>query len=278
MHQSFILRTAIAGLLAGSAFTAFAGAGPHSEVMYLGESDGVGVNYHVSMHFHNSDVATVATGEVLPTLDPAVTNAVGAIKSKSWNDLYWDAETVDTPITDSNGDGTLDTGDGVLDATDGMAHSYGWFHSSKWVLVELDHLRAQGYKSARVIATLLPYNDGVADEADANGNPLDDDHLVPALTAWRGICDMSPASHWYPNTFQTTEGPWWAEEIRDYGLSAASGTPMAPKASFEVNLPLSKNARMNNITLAVGGNATMEAAGHDANFMLKVQVIGSKKK
>ena len=73
MNNTSLLRTAIAALLAGSVSTAFAAAGPNSDVTYLGESDGIGVNYHVSLHFHDSDTATVATGEALPTADPAVT-------------------------------------------------------------------------------------------------------------------------------------------------------------------------------------------------------------
>ena len=216
-------------------------------VEYLGEdvggspAFGQGINYHVKFTADAAGTASVRTDEILAG------GTVVATKSKAWNDLQ----------ADINGDTEK--------------NPLGWAHNSKWALIDLSSLKGKGYTNATVSIQLLPYNDKIVNEVDSSGNPLDDDHLVPALTLWRGIDQVTvPASaHWYPNNFQMTEGPWWAS-FASHGITAISGTPDSPaaKTSYVVKL----NGTNDYLTLAIAGNNTTLAAGHNENFKLIVAV------
>lgn len=277
-------------------------------------SGGLGVNYVGRFVYDNAmakvdmtkskmgtELAVVNAPDGFPGFGgdttPAEAIAITPTKSMGWND------------TASNPD--------VKGATDIAKDGFGWGHNSRWYLVDLSKLSTGKYY---VSVKVERYNDGTKDEftpavaevpavaavVDDKGNVItpakaavpavpekalpNDDDLVPALTVWDGYQNRGSHLHWFPNKFQKTTTPFWAEMLKpesaliglggDKGFDTAYARTtgdMDKTAQVQGTITLgavgSSVAKTNRyLTIALGGDDRNPAAKHDVNYKLTVKV------
>ncbi|QXP88738.1 hypothetical protein [Methylococcus capsulatus] len=145
---------------------------------------------------------------------------------------------------------------------------YGWAMHSKWFLIDLSGLKAQGLSKLNVTINAKRY---------IGSDPAKSD-LIPALTVWRGNQNQGPHLHWYPSQFQTTPPFWgwlltpWTSKTNP-GYMSAYG--VGPQTVASVSGPLTLKGRKEDwLTVAVGGDAKHGDASqkHDVYFQLEVDV------
>lgn len=268
-------------------------------------SGGLGVNYVGRFTFDNAmakvDLAKGQMGTELSIINapdgfsgfsgdstPGEAIAITPTKSMGWND------------TASNPD--------VQGATDIEKDGFGWGHNSRWYLVDLSKLSAGNYY---VSIKAERYDDGQANEMtpevlavpavlDATGKvmkpevlavpakPLpSDDDLIPALTVWDGYQNRGSHLHWFPNKFQKTTTPFWAEMLKPEANlvgtnTAKNGFDTAFEAANDDIAQVSGVIRLNRrgimaknnryLTIALGGDDRSPASKHDVNYKLTVKV------
>lgn len=198
-----------------------------------------GIRYHLSFWFDQPGVLTAKTGDALPLIGVASDRQdfggdglVDEVAVKAWR----------LPLSPSG----VAPGD------------YGWSLNSRWSIVDLNGLKAQGYNFAQVSVTLQ------ADPTvpEGNGEHLHD--LIPALTAWQGIettvTQGPPSNIWYPNGYSSTNwADWWATDLKQSALAGkvwwAADDSANPVHSVTLTLPwLPLNGSSDFLTLVFGGN------------------------
>lgn len=194
---------------------------------------------------------------------------IPALRSMSWNNPQ------------SNPDGVVTTD---------LAKGFGSGGHSQWYLVDLSKLSSGKYY---VSIKLERYNDGQAVEvvpasatAAEQTLPSDDD-LVPALTVFDGYQNRGISGSWYPNQFQETKTPFWAEMLKpektllgsntkQAGFDTAFGSVDADTAHVSGTIKLDaagKLAQTNRyLTVAIGGDDRNAQNKHEVNYKLTVKV------
>lgn len=246
-------------------------------------SGGVGINYVGKFMFNNKmtkfDMTKGLFGTNLIVInqpngfagfagDKHATEAITIppLRSMSWNN------------TQSNPDET----------TTDLAKGFGSGLHSQWYLVDLSKLSAGKYY---VSIKLERFDDGQAVEiAPATATTAEqtlpsDDDLVPAITVFDGYQNRGISGSWFPNQFQNTTTPFWAEMLKPE--SALLGTNSA-KAGFDTAFGAAENdraqvsgvikldsagkvAKTNRyLTIAIGGDD--RTTKHDVNYQLTVKV------
>lgn len=250
-------------------------------------SGGIGINYMGKFIFDNkmtkfnmakglfgTELSIINQTNGFPGFDDD-SNAKEAIsipplRSMSWNNPQ------------SNPDGIVKT-----DAANG----FGSGAHSQWYLVDLSKLPSGKYY---VSIKLERYNDGQAVEVTpatattAEQTLPSDDDLVPALTVFNGYQNRGISGSWYPNQFQETQTPFWAEMLKPEKLLLGSNTKQAgydtafgsadadtAHVSGAIRLdPAGKVAKTNRyLTVAIGGDDRNNPQNkHDVNYKLTVKV------
>jgi hypothetical protein len=222
------------GLLSGIAF--FSSPNAQSAV-FIGDPNAGGIAYHLDFQFDNPGNLSATTGQTLATIGAAgdrqdfngdlVVDEVGV---KSWRDSY-----------DPDFGGPLPGG------------QYGWALNSRWSMIDLNGLAANGYTQAQVSITL---------QADATGtNGVND--LVPGITAWKGLeltNSVTGTDKWFPNASTSNNwNDWWASDSKQSALNglvwSAADDSSNSAHSITLTLPwLALNGSNDFITLNFGGN------------------------
>lgn len=249
-------------------------------------SGGLGVNYVGRFTFDNAmakvDMEKGKWGTELTVINqsngfpgfkadstPAEAITISPLKSMSWNN------------TQSNPDET----------TTDLAKGFGSGLHAQWYLVDLSKLAAGNYY---VSVKLERRDDGQAVEvipatttATEQTLPSDDD-LVPALTVFDGYQNRGISGTWFPNQFQKTTTPFWAEMLKaentlvgtntgKKGFDTAFGMTNDDIAQVSGTIKLdsvSKGPKQSNryLTIALGGDDRNTANKHDVNYKLTIKV------
>lgn len=249
-----IARSLLTGLTLTCSLTAFA---PNAEAstVYLGDPNPGGIRYHLYFAFDTPGTLTAATGQVLPQIgNPA--------DRQDFND---------DGLVDEVG---LKAWRGVIDPAGPLPpDQYGWSLNSRWSVVDLTGLHANGYAQAQV---------SIALEANTTPPVATDKVLIPAITAWTGIETAGTASftnNWYPNGISTTNwSDWWATDLAASALAghvwAAADDSNTPAHTVTLTLPWMALTGTNDyLTLVFGGNDFNQSNPFEfPNFTTRVTV------
>lgn len=292
----------ITSIVTGSKHHASTASGtPENLAKYVGKgaiSGGMGINYVGRFTFDNTmakfDLAKGLFGTELSVVTSpngfpnfvgdktaAEQIAIPPLRSMSWNN------------TQSNPDDKTTT-----DLTKGFGSAL----HSQWYLVDLSKLAAGTYY---VSVKVERYDDGVATAneiltpavLDTDGKTvktpavyatLSDDDLVPALTVFNGYQNRGAHLGWFPNQFQTTTTPFWAEMLKPEatlvgantgktGFDTAFGAADEGIAQVSGVMKLdstAKGLKQSNryLTVALGGDDRNAATKRDVNYKLTVKV------
>ena len=169
-----------------------------------------------------------------------------------------------------------------------LAQGFGSGVHSQWYLVDLSKLSAGKYY---VSIKLERYDDGQAVEVTpatattAEQTLPSDDDLVPAITVFDGYQNRGISGTWFPNQFQKTTTPFWAEMLKPEsvllgansataGFDTAFGAAENDRAQVSGVIKLDsagKVAKTNRyLTIAIGGDD--RTTKHDVNYQLTVKV------
>ncbi len=175
----------------------------------------------------------------------------------------------------------------VVQNTD-LTKSFGSGLHSQWYLVDLSKLSAGRYY---VSIKLERFNDGQAVEVTpatattAEQTLPNDDDLVPAITVFNGYQNRGLSGSWFPNQFQKTTTPFWAEMLKPEGVLVGANTQ---KAGFDTAFGLAEDDRAQvsgvikldsagkmsktnrYLTVVIGGDD--RTTKHDVNYQLTVKV------
>lgn len=196
----------------------------------------------------------------------------------------WDLATIAVPHTTSTSWCDPSANPDNSGNTD-YAQCYGNANHTKWFIVDLNGLYKAGLENITVTITAQRFDDGVATETNANGQPVPgDDDLIPALSVYRGRQDSGAHGGWYPNRFQRKQ--FWAWGLAPFdppgktkrGFATAFGTT-ANTATVSGPYQL-KSGNQNYLTVGVGGDARHDSLSspHDVNFKLNVAVYAQDPK
>jgi hypothetical protein len=206
------------------------------------------------------------TGDVLDVegtgghTDSAPTGIVDTIASKSFHDLGRLGGTAANPI---------------------YSGTYGWTHTSRWALIDLNDLYDEGHTQVKLSVKL---------ESSSSGSGGAD--LIPGLTVWQAKEDAGNWSAMYVNGINSTNWGHWngegdcapagtcsyfptlAQSAQDGKVWAAADdrnnpTGMAMITTDWITLTEGGN---NYFTAVFGGNADISSTGAAKNFMATVSV------
>lgn len=224
--------------------------------VFIGDPNAGGIAYHLDFQFNNPGSLSATTGETLATIgaagdrqDFSGDEQVDEVGVKSWRDSY-----------DPDFGGPLPSG------------QYGWALNSRWSMIDLNGLAANGYTQAQVSITL---------QADSTGtNGLSD--LIPGITAWKGLELTNPVTgtdKWFPNASTSNNwNDWWASDLKQSALNglvwSAADDSSNPTHSVNLTLPwLALNGSNDFITLNFGGNLIGSPTQFNfANFKATISV------
>ncbi len=153
---------------------------------------------------------------------------------------------------------------------------YGNAYDARWVVLDFNKLKKQGYGNIAVEITARRYFIGDANDASND--------LVPALAVFQGLQNQGGWGHWFPNQFQGSP-QFWAWKLTPFtgGTTNSSGwatayTPTGGQDKITVDGVLKLKGGGNNyLSVAVGGDARKPGNIHDVNFELVVKVTKYKK-
>lgn len=189
---------------------------------------------------------------------PAEAMDILPLKSMSWNNAHSNPDETTTDIEKGFGSGL----------------------HSQWYLLDLSKLSAGNYY---VSVKVERYDDGQKDAI----LPSNDD-LVPAVTVFDGYQNRGVSGTWFPNKFQTTITPFWAEMLKpesvleglsgdkgfDSAFNRAGGNDNVAQVQGTIKLDsTSKGFVKSNryLTIAIGGD-DKNAAAHDVNYKLTIKL------
>ncbi|MCP9451522.1 MAG: VPLPA-CTERM sorting domain-containing protein [Nitrospira sp.] len=239
-----------------------------ANTIYIGDPTTGGVRYHLWYQFNNLGTLTTWTGNSHPVnsagqhTDAGSNGLVDTIASKSHYDQIRLGGTASSPIEP-----------GI----------YGWTHTSRWALIDLNPLYANGHTVVDVNIALGRYDDGTAGRED----------LIPGLTVWLGKEDLGNWSHTYVNGINSTNwGAWngdppcapagtcsYFPTLAQAGLAGhvwADGddhtSPTGTASVFINDLVLGPGGN-NYLTVVLGGRADLASTGAAKNFIASVSVV-----
>ncbi|MCP9442304.1 MAG: VPLPA-CTERM sorting domain-containing protein [Nitrospira sp.] len=232
--------------------------GAQASTVYLGDPFPGGIRYHLYYSFDHPGTLTAATGQApLQIGNPADRQDFGSdglvdeVGLKAWRGLF------DPP--------------GPVGSDE-----YGWSLNSRWSVVDLSGLHANGYAQAQVSITL---------EANTTPPVATDKVLIPGITAWTGIETTGTASftnNWYPNGISTTNwSDWWATDLAASALAghvwAAADNTDSPAHTVTLTLPwMTLTGTTDYLTLVFGGNDFNQSNPFEfPNFTAHVTVVAS---
>ena len=233
---------------------ALVGSGASNAGVFIGDPNPGGIAYHLNFDFDNPGSLSATTGQSLPTIGNAADRqdfngdvVVDEVGVKSWRDNIDPA--------------------GVP-----PAGQYGWALNSRWSLIDLNGLAANGYTQAQVTITLQ------SDATGANGSA----DLIPGVTAWKGqelTNSVGGSDIWFPNAATSSNwNDWWASDLKQSGLNgqvwSAADDSNNPLHTVTLTLPwLSLNGTNDYLSLNFGGNKfTNPTQFNFANFKATVSV------
>lgn len=229
-----------------------------ANAVYIGDPTSGGVAYHLTYAMDSVGSVSASTGQTLAVqgagarTDSGSNGIVDTIASKSFHDT-----------------GSLGTGI--------YPGAYGWSHTSRWGVIDLNGLYDAGYTNVQLNITL----------ADSDGTGL-----IPGLAVWQGKEDAGNYSSRYVNGIDSTN---WAEwnggglcapagtcsyfpTLAQAGLAgkvwAAADSQTSPTGTAGVTLNTILTAGGNNyLTFVMGGNAPLSSTGAAKNFQAAVSVV-----
>lgn len=210
-----------------------------------------GIAYAAKLVFNKGDTKTdvpalsIHSGQSITNPSTAASGTIPLTKSMAWCD-----------------DATNPPAGSIPDTC------YGWGMHSKWFLIDLSALKAQGLSKVSVSIDVKRY---------IGAEPAKSD-MIPALTVWRGNQNLGPLLHWYPSQFQATP-PWWGWLLSPWtdktnpGYMSAYGVGAQTVANVNGEFKL-KGGSQDYLTVAVGGDAkhTDPSLKHEVYFELVVDV------
>jgi hypothetical protein len=226
--------------------------------VFIGDPNPGGIKYHLNFDFDNPGALSVKTGDVLPTIgiegdrqDFNNDSQVDEVAVKAWR----------LPLSPSGA------------PTD----DYGWSLNSRWSVVDLNGLAANGYTHAIVSITLQ------SDTTVLEGNGEHLHNLIPALTAWKGVENSGtqgpPNNTWYPNGSSSDNwSDWWASDLKQSAQNGqvwwAADDSNNPTNVVTLNLPvMALNGSSDLISLVFAGNRYDHPSQFNfANFKATVSV------
>ncbi|MCP9450594.1 MAG: hypothetical protein NNA21_11110, partial [Nitrospira sp.] len=238
-------------------------AGPAlANTIYIGDPTTGGVRYHLWYQFDNPGTLTTWTGQ------SHTVNSAGQHVDSGSNGL------VDTIASKSHYDQIRLGGTAASPIEPGI---YGWTHTSRWALIDLNPLYANGHTVVDVNITLGRYDDGTAGRED----------LIPGLTVWLGKEDAGNWLHTYVNGIDSTNWNEWNgggvcapagtcsyfPTLAQAGLAghvwAAGDNHTSPTGTATVVIDdLVLNPGGNNyLTIVLGGRADLASTGAAKNFI-----------
>ncbi len=229
-----------------------------ANTVYIGDPTTGGVRYHLTYDMDSPGTASAQTGQALTVqgttsahTDSGGNGLVDTIASKSFHDL-----------------GNLATG--IYPGT------YGWAHTSRWSVIDLNGLYDAGHTNVQLTVTLQ----------DSNGTGL-----IPGVTVWQGKEDLGNYSSRYVNGIDSTNWDQWNggglcapagtcsyyPTLAQAGLGgnvwAAADSQTSPTGTATVSLNTILTAGNNNyFTFVMGGNAPLSSTGAARNFQATVSV------
>ncbi len=246
------------------------GAGPSfANTIFIGDPYPGGVRYHLQYQFTTPGTLTTWTNQshlVVGTsgnyVDAGNNGLVDTLASKSHYDQIRLGGTAANPIAP-----------GI----------YGWTHTSRWALIDLNPLYANGHTVVDVNITLGRYDDGTAGRED----------LIPGLTVWLGREDLGNWSHTYVNGIDSANWNEWNgggvcapagtcsyfPTLAQAGLNGqvwAAGDDYANPtgmASVLINDLVLNPGGNNYLTVVLGGRADLASTGAAKNFIASVSVV-----
>ncbi|MCP9468698.1 MAG: VPLPA-CTERM sorting domain-containing protein [Nitrospira sp.] len=246
-------------------------AGPAlANTVSIGDPTSGGVRYHLWYQFDNPGTLSARTGQALPIntnpdnqhVDAGSDGLVDTIASKSHYDQIRLGGTASSPIEP-----------GI----------YGWTHTSRWALVDLNPLYANGHTVVDVSITLGRYDDGTAGRED----------LIPGLTVWLGKEDAGNWLHTYVNGINSANWGAWNGDPPCAPAGTCSYFPTLAQAGLAGHVwaegddhtnptgtatvvidDLVLNPGGNNyLTIVLGGRADLTSTGAAKNFIASVSVV-----
>jgi hypothetical protein len=230
-----------------------------ANTVYIGDPTSGGVKYHLTYDMDNPGSVSASTGQALTIqgaasahTDSGSNGLVDTVASKSFHDL-----------------GTL--GSGIVPGT------YGWAHTSRWSVIDLNGLYDAGHTDVQLSVTL----------EDFNGTGL-----IPGFALWQGKEDLGNYSSRYVNGIDSTNWSDWNgggacapagtcsyyPTLAQAGLAgnvwAAADNQTSPTGTATVTLHTILTAGGNNyFTFVMGGNAPLSSTGAARDFKATVSVV-----
>ncbi|MDD2864928.1 MAG: hypothetical protein PHC99_09440 [Methylococcales bacterium] len=247
-------------------------------------SGGVGINY-VGKFIYDNKMTKFDMAKGLFGTDLTVINQPNGFPGFAGDKHASEAITI-PPLRSMSWNNTQSNPDDPT--TTDLAKGFGSGVHSQWYLVDLSKLSSGKYY---VSIKLERYDDGQAVEVipatatTAEQTLPSDDDLVPAITVFDGYQNRGISGTWFPNQFQTTTTPFWAEMLKPESVllganSAKAGFDTAFGASANDRAQVSgvikldsagKVAKTNRyLTIAIGGDD--RTTKHDVNYQLTVKV------
>lgn len=166
--------------------------------------------------------------------------------------------------------------------TTNLEKGFGSGRNAQWYLLDLSKLAAGNYY---VSVKVERYDDGQKEVSPAVSN----DDLVPAVTVFDGYQNRGISGTWFPNKFQATKTPFWAEMLKpenvleglggdkgfDTAFNRAGGNDSLAQVQGTITLDsTSKGFVKSNryLTIALGGDDRNYAAPHDVNYKLTIKL------
>lgn len=233
-----------------------------ANTVYIGDPTVGGVRYHLTYDMDNLGSVSANTGQALTVqsagqhVDSGSNGLVDTIASKSFHDLGRLGGTSASPI---------------------YPGTYGWAHTSRWSLIDLNGLYDAGHTNVQLTVTL----------EDFNGTGL-----IPGFALWQGKEDLGNWSSRYVNGINSTNWSDWNgggacapagtcsyyPTLAQAGLAgnvwAAADDRANPTGTATVTLHTTLTAGNNNyFTLVKGGNADLASTGAARDFQATVSVV-----
>lgn len=232
-----------------------------ANTVYIGDPTTGGVRYHLTYEMNSPGSVSAQTGQALAVLgagqhvDSGSNGLVDTIASKSFHDLGRLGGTSSNPI---------------------YPGTYGWSHTSRWGLIDLNSLYDAGHTSVQLSVTL----------EDLNGTGL-----IPGFALWQAKEDAGNWSSRYVNGINSTNWDHWngggdcapagtcsyyptlAQAGLDGKVWAVADDRDNPTGLATVTLHTILTGGGNNyFTLVMGGNADLASTGAARDFRATVSV------
>lgn len=233
-----------------------------ANTVYIGDPTNGGVRYHLTYDMNNPGTVSANTGQALTVqgaagahTDSGANGLVDTIASKSFHDLGRLGGTASSPI---------------------YPGTYGWSHTSRWSVIDLNGLYDAGHTNVQLSVTL----------EDFNGTGL-----IPGLALWQGKEDLGNYASRYVNGVDSTNWDHWngggdcapaetcsyfptlAQAGLDGKVWATADDRNNPTGLATITLNTILTAGGNNyFTFVMGGNADLSSTGVAKDFKATVSV------